>query len=180
MAKQDWGQGGQLPLLSRYLSTGGDGSGTKNMVANHPTTPVFIRPPATDVFRLSELVVLLEDAAIGGGVYGGLGAALVNGITVVVRRGASVVLDLTDNEAIMTTSHWARLASSMDFVDYQAGTNDLCRFSIKLEDLAGGQEVRLVGRDLDELAVLLNDDFTGLISHTFFAKGFVEKVLEAA
>ena len=166
-----------LPLF-RYLDTTGDGTGTKNAAVDHSgaAETYQLLPAASTVYRVTRLVIYLEDTA--GFVpdeYGNTGAALTNGVEISIYDvdGASTVLDITNGVAIKTNAQLAMLCgNSVEFYQQGSPTNE--SLVAVLDFAATGSCLRLDGDAQEQLQVTLNDDFSGLVSHYFMAYGYTE------
>lgn len=166
--------GTQNVIFSRYLDTNGDGTGTKNANGNYSggATSFYIQPPASTIYRISRLLVFVQDTNGFTPVeYGNTGSALSNGITVRVHNGTSTVADLTDGVPVQHNGDWARLCYDAQVLSW--GTTDEM-LSARLTFTKAGQFLRLDGDDTEKLEVILNDDFTGLTEHYFLVQGYTE------
>lgn len=161
-------------LISRYLDTAGDGSGSKNANGDYSVsglgeTIFYIAPESTQVFEVARLIVSVYDTAtMQAQEYGNLGGALGNGITVRVSDSSGVVNDLTDGVPITINAEWAALCYDADLKSWGSG-NEL--LGVRWTFAKSGEPVRLAGKLGEKLEVVLNDDLTGLISHRFMAQG---------
>jgi hypothetical protein len=168
--------GSQRNILTRYLDTTGDGSGTKNAIGNYASSAQIFRiaPASGKVFRISRMLINIEDTAgMKAENYGDTGSPLTNGIEVRTHDGSSTLIDLTDGIPIKTNAHWGRTCYDVDIKSWStAPTNELllARWSF----FRCGQYLRLNGSKNQELQVVLNDNLTGLISHYFMVQGFEE------
>ena len=160
--------------LFRYLDTVGDGTGTKDAIGNYSGAEeeFFIAPPAGTVYQINRLIVEVRD---GNGMraehYGTLGAALTNGIEVQTRTGVSTtVIDLSDGLPITTNAEWGGLCFDAEVKAWGAGDDFLL---VRWTFASSGGNIRLDGDSGERLAVILNDDLTGLGSHTFMAQGYI-------
>lgn len=165
--------GTQRTIVSRYLDTNGDGTGTKNFIGNHAATTAFIAPAAGQIFRIARLIVSIEDGTgIKSGLYGAL-TALPNGVTITEVDDSGTLVDFTDGVPIKTNGQWGQLCYDVDLKSWSASPTEemvLVRYTF----MRAGQYVRLIGDNGGQLQVNLNDNFTGLLSHRFMAQGFVE------
>lgn len=154
-------------ILSRYLDTNGDGTGTKNANGNYSVTPeqFYIDGPCT----LTRMIVMIEDTAgMQAEEYGNLGVALTNGVTITIDRSGldNNAVNLTDGLPIKTNAEWGRLCYDVDVKSWGAGDEVfLARWTF-----ANAEPIKL--GDGDRLEVTLNDDFTGLIEHYFKVQGY--------
>lgn len=157
----------------RFLDTAGDGSGTKTAIVDYSgvATPFFIAPPANKVYILTGLLIQLSDAgAFGQSEYGNLGIALTNGLLIRVKRAGTVIRDLLDGDPIKINDKFFHHSYESDVHAFAGGVNTLrCRL---INTTGTYNAVQLNGSLSDTLEVMCNDNFTGLIDHTFKAFGF--------
>ena len=162
-------------LFSRYLDINGDGTGTKEAVGNYSAgvEEFYIEPAATVSYRVHRLIISLEDTTgMQADEYGNLAAALTNGVSIQEKDGSGVITDFTDSLPIKTNAGWGALCYDVDVKSWgQTPTNEflLARFSFD----KFGEGLWLTGELGEYLTVVLNDDFTGLISHKFLAQGTI-------
>lgn len=166
--------GPQRTLISRFLDTNGDGSGTENFIGNHAATVAYIQPATTEIFRLTRLIISIEDeSGIKSGLYGSI-AALPNGITISIVDDSGTLVDLTDGVPIKTNGQWGQLCYDVDLKSWSASpTNEM--LLVRFTFTRMGQDIRLSGEHSARLNVNLNDNFTGLISHRFLVQGYIEE-----
>lgn len=160
--------------LYRFLDTDGDGGGTKNATGNYSgaAQTFSLAPPLGTVYRVARLIISLEDTqTMAAEEYGNLGSALTNGITIRIHNGTSTVLDITDGVPIKTNAHWGAKCYDVDVKTWGNGQELLCA---RWTFTQAGQYLRIDGTQSEELQVVLNDDFTGLITQYFFAQGYTE------
>lgn len=154
----------------RHLDTNGDGTGTKNATGNYTTTTAFyIEPPGTSNYIISRLVVEIE--AVGtftGTLYGG--QVITNGVAIKKQDDTGELIDFTDGVSITTNAGWARFCYDETITGYTG--NNYIRVDCDLS--RSGSLLRLNGSSDEHFDVLLNDDFSGLISHRFIVYGFTE------
>lgn len=153
------------PLVQR-LDTLGTGLGTTNAIGNYLTPTRFkLNPQAGELIVVHELHIYIEDGGtLDSGFYGN-GLTLVNGIRVeVIQNG--VVSGLTNNN-VMTNAHWTRVTFNSQVLTFGIG-NAALAFKWDI----GATMVPLALSAGDELAVILNDNFTGLINHSFSMRGY--------
>lgn len=166
--------GTQKTLLSRFLDDAGDGTGA--MVANGDYSSAeeifFIQPPAATRFRIARLMVEIEDiGSVTGGKYGAL-SALTNGIQVRTQNDSGTLVDLTNSLPVKTNANWGRFSYDVFNTNFGGGANDYVQ--ARWSFIRFGQHIRLDGDANDRLEIVLNDDLSGLVSHTFMAQGFIE------
>ena len=131
----------------------------------------YIQPPSGEVFHVHRLLVFVQDAGtFDSGSYGN-GITLTNGIAVRVQNNEGTYSDLTAGLPVKINPHWKRLCYDVDISTYGQGDEAMgARWTFS----KAGHPIRLDGGSGDRLEVLLDDDFTGLIDHTFLVQGFVE------
>jgi hypothetical protein len=159
------------PIISRHLSNDGTATGTKNANGNYATpTRFYIQPAAGEIFVITRLIVAIYDT---GGMqtqeYGNLGGPLANGVTVQLATNGVQTKDLCDGVPVKYNGDWARMCHDADVKSWGAG-ND--HNTIRWTFARSGTDVVLDGDSLESLDVVLNDDFTGLISHYFLIQGY--------
>lgn len=161
-------------IISRYLDTNGDGTGTKQAVGDYSgaAEQFKIVPAAGQVMVINRMLVYVEDGSgIDSSKYGNT-EALTNGITLAKENGSGVVDDLTDGLTIKTLAQWIRVCYDGDPKVFGTGNES---FTVRWT-FAKASALRLDG-DLGEFfSVTVNDDFSGtgasLADHTFMAQGY--------
>jgi len=156
-------------MLSRYLDTDGDGTGTKNAIGDYSgaAEEFFIEVPASKHYSIARLIVRIEDVGnFDAGKYGN-NITLTNGIEVEVRDNDDVVLiDLTDGVAIKTNAQWAGLCHDLTIHAFGTG-NDTA--TIRWTFARSGDPIALEAGH--KLVVKLNDAFDNLVQHYFLLQG---------
>lgn len=160
-------------LILRALDTNFDHTGTTVATGNYAGAPVEfgVAPPYGERYVITRLIVSVKDSgSIDADKYGN-GVTLTNGIIVAVKRGAAVIVSLTNGDPVHTNAEWAEKCYDADISDYGAGDNFLhARWTFAKT----GRPVVLDGELGDRLVVILNDDFTGLTGHRFTVNGYRE------
>lgn len=160
-------------LLYQHLTTAGDGTGTFEAIEDYSggglgATDFFIEPGANEIFAIETITIAIEDnAKISADKYGGI-TALTEGIAITIENDSGVVLDITTNAKIKTNTGWASYFDSMNTHTFGTG-NELVIVYWKVSDT--GRSILLDGNANEKLIFELNDDFSSLVSHTFFAHG---------
>jgi hypothetical protein len=159
-------------IISRMLDTNGNGTGTKSALGNYTSAAeeFYIQPPEGEQYRLTRMIVSVADTpAMQAEEYGNLGAALTNGITVSVHNSQGLLYDLTDPAfPVKTNAGWAYMCYDAQMLTWGAGDELLvARFTF----LKSGAPVVLRSWEGEKLVVTLNDNFTGLIAHSFLVQG---------
>jgi len=156
-------------MISRYLDTVGDGSGTKNANGDYSGAEeiFFIAPPAGSTYDIARLIISAYDTTgMQAQEYGNLATALDPGIVVRVSNGDGVINDLTDGVPIKTNAEWGALCYDVDVKSWGSGNELLV---VRWTFAKSGIDVHLGSSE--KLEVVLNDDFEGLLSHRFMVQG---------
>jgi len=168
--------GPQKTRINRYLDTNGDGTGTKSAVGEYHDAGAgaeifYIQPPPGTIYRLSRMIPFVEDTgSFDSGSYGN-GITLTNGILMRIQNDSGTILDLLDGLPIHINTHWARLCYDMTVSTFGLGNEYLhARWTFS----KAGQYIRLDGDSNERLEVVLNDDFSDLVSQYFKVEGYIE------
>lgn len=156
------------PCFHRFADTVGDGTGTKQATGNYSdgglgVTDFFITPPAGRVYQVHSMTIYVSDAALELYQYVG-GSTLTVGIDV-IRGPAGSEASLIDTPLITQLGHWLRQTASGSTMIANGSASDV--FVATLPDIT-----KPVLEPGDKYIIRLNDDFSGLIEHTFFLHGF--------
>lgn len=160
-----------LPLY-RHLDTNGDGTGTVDANGDYSSaaTHFYIQPPKDRVYTIARMMVeILDTNGFQAQEYGNLGSALTNGIQVCIIDDTGVVVDLTSrNDTVVTNAEWAMYCFDVKLNSWGAGDEQL---AVRWTFDKAGSPLILEGKNNERLAVILNDNFTGLIKHHFVIQG---------
>jgi len=166
--------GPQRTLLSRFLDTNGDGSGTKNANGDYSSTAdiFYIQPGAEQVFRISRMLVSIEDTnGMSASDYGNITSGLTNGIQVRKQDDSGTISDLTDGLPVQSNAAWGSFCYDVELKAWSTGNELLV---VRWTFTKSGQFIRLNGSNNERLEVVLNDNLTGLIGHYFLVQGYIE------
>ena len=175
---------GPVPTpIFRFLTTNGDGTGTKNAVGDYSGgggTDFYIQPPAGQIFRIERMLVYFRgekgkttiDSYVNS-------AALTNGITVKELTGVDTVLiDYTNSTPIKRWGGWGRLAFDADILGDADRTLTDSVGLVRWTFSKAGYPLRLVGDNSDRLVIHLDDDFSvggKFYEHYFMVQGYIEE-----
>jgi len=159
--------------IFHYLDTNGDGTGEKNAIGDYSGAGLtWFYYESTGYAEIHRMIISYED---GPGMraerYASLPAALPVGIFVKqIDSDLSEMLDLTDNEPITANAEWGELCYDIELKSYGPGNEFiLARWTF-------GQSGSPLALDQGQkLVVVLNDDFTGLVSHRFMVQGEISR-----
>jgi hypothetical protein len=171
-------------FIQQYLSDDGfiineQGQPTTiNLIGNYATPTEFtLQGPANRVFALSQMIVFICDAVTGGfdpAKYGNR-AALVNGVQILhTDKNDNIIQDLTHGFPITTNGQWMRPAFNVNVLDNNTNMamSVLWRFGQGIPqgyEEEGQNPIILLSED--KFKIILEDDFSGLIEHTFIVQG---------
>lgn len=157
--------------FSRYLDTTGDGSGTKTAITDYSSGVQEFKlvPAHNETFKIARLMVHIRDAgAFSSDNYGGLGSALTNGIEVKVKDGSGTKLDLTAGIPVQANADWGAHCYDISYTQFGSGSNFV---QVRWTFLRAGEHLCVAGGKGEYFSVDVNDNFTGLVAHTFMAQG---------
>jgi hypothetical protein len=151
--------------LFKLLRTSG---GSFDMAVNGAVTPVTFRVTATNgSAEVTRINFVLTDGAIRYGQFGGLGAALTNGITVKAHDvDGSVLFDYLDDEAIKTNEQVGWLSGVDNLAQPAAGDDS---FPVRWTIERSGKKTLLTEGQYIEVTIA--DDLRGLSSFSAMAQG---------
>lgn len=171
MPKSTGGYRDPIPL-NRLLDENGDGTGNEDAADNYSITPAtfFIQPPDGEVFVIDELSFHITSGTVmGADKYGDL-AALTNGIQVNVTMKNMNGTSLLPNGGMLKRNDqflfWGPTA--LRIVNFTGGKDSLIA-SYRADSFK--QELILDGAQEHKIEIILNDNFTSLLSHHFIAHG---------
>jgi len=166
--------GPQRTLLSRFLDTNGDDTGTKNANGDYSGAEeiFYIQPGAAQVFRLARMIVSIEDTSgMAARDYGNITNGLTNGVQVRNQNDSGTLVDLTDGLPVQDNSSWGQFCYDVDLKTWSTGNELLV---VRWTFSKFGQFVRLNGANNERLEVVLNDNLSGLVRHYFLVQGYIE------
>ena len=157
-------------LITRFLK---DSTGDANAARDFSgeATEFIICPENDQMFCLSTLNIVIADVGAFTPFTYGCRSGLVNGIAVQEHDSEGIVNDFTNGNVITNNLGWAGYGDSVDFITWDAGHKTL----ISRYNFSDCHRVQLDSLKGDYLAVILNDDFSGLSAHNFFVTGFISR-----
>lgn len=165
------GSGPVAEYRTRHLR---NAAGSEAANINGSVTPVefSVGPPPGEFWRIARLLVFLEDTAIAAASYGAVTVgALANGVRLYIVRDDVEVNDLLDGGTINTSAEWAEYCHDAEVKAWGAGNEFL---TVRWTFTKAGVPLRLDGNKRERLAVLIQDNLTGLNAHEFIVQGYRE------
>jgi len=133
-----------------------------------------LQPPSNETWIISRLLFQLVDDDDIDNDYYGADITLSNGIALKIVKNGIVVANLTNSQPIMVNLDWAKFCYDVSIFNFESGWGyvDNC-VSARWTFSKSGTYIKLNGSTNDSINVYLNDDFTGLVDHTFLYQGYV-------
>lgn len=158
-------------LLTQFLTLNGDGTGDFNAIGDYTTPDIFyIQPSVGEIMEIDKLLIyILDSGALPGGVYGGLGSALTNGINITVTNARSIDRSIIPG-LIKANTDLVHLGNGGFSLTNFTGGVDAIVSSIDFTSITGSSLI-LDGDQVHKLEVKLSDSFIGLNDHRFIAHG---------
>jgi hypothetical protein len=159
--------------LFQYLDKNGDESGDIEAIGNYSSTAddFFIQPPNGKVYQIHRLIVSIQSSSVIAALKYGSLAALANGIKIYTTKGPDAVEKLINKAPIKTHDDWGGICHDSIALNYGsvAGKSVSVRWSF----FKSGTSIWLNGDLNHKLILRLNDNFTGLSAHRFYAQGII-------
>lgn len=159
-------------IVHQFLTINGDGTGNNNANGDYSVTPAtfFIQPASDEIMIIHELYIhLVNSGAFPATVYASLGAALTNGVDILLTNDRSSGLSILPE----------KIKTNDDFMHFGLGGFQLVNFSGGIDAIGAsfksssfGMPITLVGSKSHKIEVILNDNLTGLVDHHFIAHGY--------
>lgn len=153
-----------------YLTSDGQQSTDINLNGNY-TTPTDFYHQAFARFDIYSIVINISDNAnFVQGDYGAISGGLINGIKfLIITDSVEFPIFQTDNWPIKKNYEWLNLTPNVVLTSFSGIAQTL---TVEFNAIKGyGKALQLVTGD--RFIVRLNDNFTGLVSHTVAVKGIV-------
>jgi hypothetical protein len=130
-----------------------------------------LSPPADKVYLVTKFVALIEDNGSFDLQSYGNSPALENGVSLQARfENGKQLISYTNALPVRKNVDWYRFCS-VETTNFLIGNNIL---QATLDFTQTENALRLEGSKNESLVVVLQDDFSGLVSQTFFAMGYIE------
>jgi len=166
-------------ILSRYLDTNGDGTGTNEIQGDHSSTEqvYLVMPPRGERYLIRRFVIFIDGSgSLGEDEYANLGAPLTNGLVLRVRRHTESdnIFNLTDDVPIKTNAHWLRHTEHVHRWEAASGADALSAV-IDFQEAFHPDGLLLDGEKGDALELVAQDDFSGaqIVEHRALVEGWI-------
>lgn len=151
-----------------FLTSVGDGTGTYNLIGDYSAAPTDFFYQATSRFEIYTLAVTISDASkFNQEFYGGIAAGLTNGIRFYFKYPSGVEVPIIISSPVKANYQWIEVASRANLTSFD-GTAQTFQIMIGVHELFGKPFTLAAG---ERVLVRLNDNFTGLVGHTFRLHG---------
>lgn len=158
----------------RFASLNDDNS-TIDITGDYSSTPGRFKIVAdndTDLI-IHRVIITIRDGTINSGdVYGGLGAALTNGIIVRINDSSDTTLVTLTSQPIKNNGHWAGASYDYDVVAGFSTGDDYAH--VRWTFSKAGWPIVLKAGSGNYIEVYANDNFTGLVEHRYLFQGYNE------
>lgn len=156
--------------IARFCLAGG----TENAVGNYAAATDFVFAVSTlgptAKFTLRSICAFLIDAgSLDMSSYGN-GITLTNGVKMYVKK-SGVELDLMAGKPVLFNQHWSKHGWGTTLANYGTG-NESLQAVVNIADLLGA-EIDLFAAAGDMVIVRLQDNYTGLVEHSFKIGGYL-------
>ena len=153
-------------FLSDYLKNGSN-IDTTNDYSTTATEFNFTNQLSTKVYFISELIITIKNQGeLNLNEYADIGNALTNGIRIFFTNGATTYDIVTNNNSIKKTSDFYNYTNKIKVLN----NNGSYVISINFDFQKNYSNIKLSQND--KIAVVLNDNFTGINEQTFFINAF--------
>lgn len=153
-----------------FLSRNGAQTGTINANGNYSSSPVDFYYESTGRFEIYSLIVNISDNAnFNQEDYGAITGGVTNGVKFLagIGNGIEVPILRSDVWPIKKNYQWASIASDIKLTSF-AGLAQTMIIDFHIPDSYG----KMFSLDPGQSVIArLNDDFSGLVSHTFIIRG---------
>ena len=158
-------------MISQFLDTNGDGTGTFNAAANHSVTPetYFIKPGPDRAFVLSRMIVYVRDTGSIDAEGFGNASALTNGLVIRQQSDTGTVIDLTAQEPIKSNAGFANHCYDATVLTW--GTGDEILVS-RWTFANSGTVINLNGNEGDRFEAVVSDDLSTMVDVRFLVQGY--------
>ncbi len=152
----------------RYLDTDGDGGGTVSAIGNYATATQFYIQDTTRYLAIERMIVYVEDAgSMDSGQYGN-GITLTNGIELqILESDDSLIYDVMAGNPVTKNMHWQGKCHDLTMSSWGSGNTG---YSVRWTFSKSGKPIILAPGQ--KLAIILEDNYTGLIDHRFQVQGY--------
>jgi len=155
----------------KFLTDTGDGLGTLSYIGDYSTVAKDIYYEADSEFRIRTIHAnITDDDKVLQETYGSL-PSLTNGVKFFIKPSfLGTPIPLVSGYAVHNNYEWSIISSTVDIIAYEDTLKATRTLNISF-DLIRDYGVPLVLLPGDQFIVRLNDDFTGLVNHTFHIRG---------
>ncbi len=164
--------GGSTPASAITLTTRGIATDEHNMAIDGSSSDQLfgIRPTASQLFVLSEIVIAIEDTGAMTPALFGFITELVNGVKLqVLDTDSAVLYDLFNGEPIKANKDQPKFFSDVAVHSWGSG-NEIIVGTFDLSK--SGSPLAINGADSETLVATVQDDLTALVDMSMLVKGY--------
>lgn len=152
-----------------FMTASGDGQGAYNLNGNYSASPTDFYYQATSTYYVQTLLISISDSTkFLQNDYGGMASGIVtNGVKLFIKPNGLTEIPLLSSVAFKYNYEWLQVTPHTILTQFDGLPQTL---SINFDIVADyGMPITMnIG---DRFIIRLNDDFTGLIDHTFGLRG---------
>ena len=152
-------------LLNTFLRDGANENANGNYLLSQ--TVFSYAPAVNEVATVTRIIGYISGPGFDDDQYGDI--ILVNGVKFEVEQD-SATMDLLDTETVFTWQQWREFCYDVD--DRFSNGNDHAGFRWTFTQ-GTSSGIQLDGSTGDEIRIILEDDFTPLVRHTFIIQGSI-------
>lgn len=155
--------------FKRFLTANGDGTGEHNLNGDYSLTPLVAYYEATSRFELASLLVNISDSSkfVQTG-YGGISqGTILNGIRFYIQPVGGSDIPILASFGITQNYQWLSITPDADITTFDLTPQTMAIF-VNTKRLYGKYLHMNAG---EKIKVVLNDNFTDLVNHSFIIGG---------
>ena len=161
-----------IHFTERALTLDGTPSGSSEMAGVFsPGSPgtFFIQPTTIQNMYIYKIALAIEDTVIGMNRWGGIAGGVTNGVRIIVRIGTAEIIDILNGRTLQNNTDISHL-SPIGFSVQEVGSGEDAVL-LELDLNRTGGPIELIGSDLFNVAIIIQDDISALVSMEVTATG---------
>jgi hypothetical protein len=152
-----------------FLTSSGDGQGPYNLNGDYSASPTDFYYQTTSTYYIQTLLVTISDSTTFNQTdYGGISTGtIINGVKVFIKPSGLSEIPLLSGVAFKYNYEWLQVTPDTILTQF-SGTPQTLTINFDITHEYGMPIMLNTG---DRFIIRLNDNFTGLVSHTFGLRG---------